>query len=211
MSKTEIISSDITFIDYDSGSEIDVAVAGQKVGIYVPVKNISSSGYIILLHAQLFKDGTLIEDNLIHSEQYVDAGATEEWYSEFYMPDGDALVTSHSYVWPDYPPSSPDYTTMVTLSLGVGWVRADSEIASISPGPGVPPNGWIKADSELATIGVGLPSGWVKADSKTAIVSPPLPPEGIPWEWLLAGGLGLGALILLAPPKKKRKVVKVKT
>jgi len=179
MSKTKIISSDITFIDCDSGSEIDVGVAGQKIGIYAPVKNISGSGYVILLHAQLFKDGTLIEANLIHSEQYVGAGQTEEWYSEFYMPDGDALVTLHSYAWPDYPPSSPDYTTMVILPLGVGWVRVDREIASVSPVLVV--EDWIKADSQFATVQPGA-VGWIKADSKTVVVNPSGVPVCVPGE-----------------------------
>ncbi len=194
MSKTEI--RDVAFIDCDSGSEIDVGVAGQKIGVYAPVKNISGSGYIILLHAQLFKNGTLIEANLIHSELYLNGGETKEWYSEFYMPDGDALVTVHSYVWPDYPPSSPDYTTMGTLPLGVGWVRVDREIASISPAlvvedwikadsqfatvqPGAV--GWIKVDSQFATIQPGL-VGWIKADSKTAVVNPTGVPVCVPGE-----------------------------
>jgi len=116
MSATQIISDNIVFTDYNTGNEISSAIEGQKVGITVPVKNISSSGYIILLQAQLFRNGTLIEDYLIYSEQYMNSGETKEWSSFFYMPDGDALVTLHSYTWSSSG-YSLDYTTQVLLHL----------------------------------------------------------------------------------------------
>jgi len=206
MSVTRIISDDIVFVDCDTKNEISSAIEGQKVGITIPVKNVSSSGYIILLYAQLFKGGTLIENNLIHSELYVNAGATEEWYSEFYMPSADALVTAHSYVWPDYPPSSPDYTTMVTLSLEAavgGWIEVDTRKSTIDTGL---PGGWIEVDSKEETIGVGLAGGWVMVDSGSVVVStesivpppPPTPPSGeITWPWIAAGAVGVGGVLLL--------------
>ncbi len=231
MSKTQIISANIVFTDYNTGNEISSAIEGQKVGITVPVKNVSSSGYIILLHARLFEDGTLIEDNLIHSELYVSGGVTKEWYSEFYMPDADVLITAHSYVWPDYPPSSPDYTTMVTLPLGaaVGWILTDTKTGTIEPGL---PGGWVLADTKTGTIEIGAVGGWVKTDTKTAIIRPPglppcqtdadcpagevcvngkcvekpvPPPSEVPWGWIAAGAVGAGGVVLLTGKEKPKK------
>ncbi len=228
MSKTQIISDGIVFIDCDSGSEIDAGVAGQKIGVHVPVKNITTSGYIILLHAQLFKDGTLIEDNLIHSELYVNGGVTKEWYSEFYMPDADVLITAHSYVWPDYPPSSPDYTTMVTLPLGaaVGWIKVAEVNVTATVGY---PGGWIEIAGVNATATVGYPGGWIKVAEVSAVASPPglppcqtdadcpagyvcvngkcvkKPPSEVPWGWIAAGTAVAGGVVLLTGKEKPKK------
>ena len=217
MSKTQIISDGVVFVDYDSGSEIDAGVAGQKIGVYIPVKNITATGFIILLRAKLFKNGTLIEDNLIHSELYINSGETKEWYSEFYMPDADVLVTAHSYVWPAYPPSSPDYTTMVTLPLGAaaGWIKVAEISAMATVGY---PGGWINVAEVSAIATPGHVGGWIDVAMLSMRLSPPSPipppppppPSGeVPWPLIAAGAVGVGGILLLTG--KKKPVGKKKT
>ena len=203
MSVTQIISANIVFTDYNTGNEISSAIEGQRVGIAVPVKNVSGDYLIVRLHAQL------LGDSLINTEKYLGSGATAVWESFFYMPDGDALITLRSYVWSTSGDILDD-TETVTLPLEVG--------------------GWVLAATKTGAIKPCLVGGWVLAATKTAIIRPPgLPPcqtdtdcptgykcvggkcvkeeveKEIPWGWIAAGAVGAGGVVLLTGKEKPKK------